>query len=146
MLLHCSQPTLRQIFASFGFGAGKKDPALVGSWTLVSTVSLDNTSPLESSWSRARMVKDTTSTLTFRADGHWQRVDAHHMLAMGAGVSLEDKGQKQSQGTWNAADGGLFMIWQDKTWEDYRYELEQTGHGPVLRLISGNVGQVWQRD
>jgi hypothetical protein len=139
------EATLRQIFASFGFGEGKRDQVLVGTWTLLATATLDNDSVWETSWSRARMVKDTRSTLTFRADGSWQRVDAYHMIAMGSGVSLEDKGQQQSQGTWNAADGGLFMIWQDRTWEDYRYELKRTDSGAELRLISGRTGQVWQR-
>jgi len=139
------EATLRQIFASFGFGEGKKDPALVGTWSLLATTSLRNDSPYETSWSRARLVSDTSSTLTFAADGSWKRIDRHHMIAMGAGVAIEDKSEKQSQGTWNAADGGLFMIWSDKTWEDYRYELRRTERGTELRLITGNTGQVWQR-
>jgi len=81
--------------------------------------------------------------LTFGADGTWKRTDTHHMIALGSGVGLESKESNTKRGRWNAADGSLYMIWEDNSWEDYTYRIENTPQGRRLKLNAGKTGQVW---
>ena len=137
---------LQAMFTSFGFGEGQKDAALVGSWHLLSTSVISNNSPFETSWSNARAVSDTNSTMILAADGTWTRTDTRHMIAMGAGVSLEDKSQKTRKGRWFAGSGGLHLIEDDNTWDEYKYQVQTTAQGRQLRLVSGGQGQMWQEN
>jgi hypothetical protein len=136
---------LRAMFRSFGFGAGERDPALVGSWELVATSSIRNDSPFETDWSRARAVGESKSRLTLGADGRFERVDEWHMIALGAGVGLESKDRKVDRGQWRAGGGTVYLISDDRTWNDYRYELRQGQGGAELRTATGDKGQVWRR-
>ncbi|GAB4150143.1 MAG: hypothetical protein Fur0037_18600 [Planctomycetota bacterium] len=136
---------LLRMFGSFGFGEGKRDPALVGDWTLSDVRSLSSSGDLGTTQTRGSYVKETKSRISIRADGTWRRIDSHEAILYGGGVSLEDSGQTESAGTWNAAEGGLFLIWTDKSWEDYRYELKRAASGPQLWLKSGDTVQVWVR-
>jgi hypothetical protein len=132
---------LRQIFASFGFGQGQNDPALVGNWRLVSVSSIDNQSPWESAWSRAQAVSEENSLLEFRPDGSWFRTDENHMIVGAGDVWLEDNDRATSQGSWNAGEGVLFMVWDDNSYEEYEYRLQ----GAQLRLVCEGKGEVWER-
>lgn len=136
---------LRQMFASFAFGQSKNDPALIGSWELLSTVSITNQSVWESDWSRAQAVSETSSNLTFQPNGTWVRNDKSHMLVGSGGIWLEDKSDKSSNGTWNAGDGILYMLWEDNSYRECQYKVEQSGRGPQLKLVCGDKGEVWQR-
>jgi hypothetical protein len=136
---------LRAMFRSFGFGEGERDPALVGSWELVATSSIRNDSPFETDWSRARAVGESKSRLTLGADGRFERVDEWHMIALGAGVGLESKDRKVDRGQWRAGGGTVYLISDDRTWSDYRYELRQGQAGAELRTATGDKGQVWRR-
>ncbi len=136
---------LKQMFASFGFGEGQKDPQLVGAWTLVSTSAISNQSPFETAWSRAKMASETQSRLAFQADGTWSRTDVSQTIAGAGGVWLDTGPQKSSkQGKWNAANGVLYMMWQDGSWEEYKYQVQRTAGGRQLRLVSGKTGEVWK--
>ena len=135
---------LRRISDSFGFGEGKTDPALAGTWRLVSTYALTNESPFETDWSRARMVSETQSTLTLRADGTWSRTDASHMIAIAGDLSIESKDTSVEKGRWNAGEGALYLLWGDGSWEDYKYELRRAEQGRQLRLVTGTKGELWE--
>jgi len=136
---------LRQIFASFGFGQGQNDPALIGSWELLKTTAITNQSAWETDWSRAQAVSETSSKITFQPDGTWIRNDKSHMLVGAGGIWLEDKSNKSSNGIWNAGEGLLYMLWEDNSYRECQYRLEQSGQGPQLRLICEKRGEVWQR-
>lgn len=142
--LAAREAEVRRIFCSFGFGPGQLDRALVGQWSLAATSALTNRSTLETDWSRASMVKDSRSTLVFGADGSWSRRDDSHMIAGAGGVWLEDKNSKTSKGKWFAGDGRLYLVWEDGSWDDYRYELRPSQGGRELRLVSSSRGEVWQ--
>lgn len=135
---------LRKIFDSFAFGQGQKDPNLMGRWQLFATNSLTNQSPFKTDWSRARMVSDKNSIMEFRADGTWLRTDKSHMLVIAGGTYLEDKSSDASGGRWYASNGVLIMIWEDNSWEEYQYQIQQTAQGRQLRMVCGNSGQVWK--
>lgn len=135
---------LRRTFASFTFGTGDRDQNLVGAWTLVSTYALRNESPFETSWSRAQMVSEKQSRLTFAADGSWQRVDRRHTLVGAGGVWLEDKSEKSNEGTWNAGSGRIYMMWKDGSWDDFQYRLDAEGGKRRLRIVSSGRGEVWE--
>ena len=132
---------MRQIFDSFGFGAGQKDPALVGAWSLLKTSGLSNNSPFETDWSRARAVSDEKTTLELRADGTWTRTVDWHMIAIAGGVSLESKDRDVTHGRWNAGHGKLVLISKGDRWEEYRYQV----NGAELRLSGEKRGEIWQR-
>jgi hypothetical protein len=134
---------VRKIFGSFAFGAGQKDLQLVGKWVLRSTYSLQNNSPFETSWSRAQMVSETRSWITFSADGSWKRLDKYHMLAGAGGLWIEDKKNTVTGGAWNAAGGTLFLTWKDGGWNDYKYKLDTASGSRRLRLVSGRKGEAW---
>ncbi len=135
---------LRKIFESFAFGQGQKDPNLMGRWQLFATQAITNQSVFETDWSRASMVSDKSSILEFRADGTWLRTDKSHMLVIAGGSYLEDKSCDASNGRWYASNGVLIMIWEDNSWEEYRYQIQQTSQGRQLRMVCGDSGQVWK--
>ena len=135
---------LGKIFDSFAFGQGQKDPNLMGRWQLFAANSLTNQSVFETDWSRARMVSDKNSMMEFRADGTWLRTDKSHMLVIAGGTYLEDKSSDSSAGRWYAGNGVLIMIWEDNSWEEYQYQIQQTAQGRQLRMVCGNSGQVWK--
>lgn len=139
------EPEMARIFASFGFGEGQRDPALVGRWTLVGVTAITNQSPFETDWSRAKLASETKSTLVFAADGRWERHDKSHLLVGAGDVWLEDKSESTQRGQWNAGDGRLFMVWEDQSWDDFRYQIRRTQKGIELRTLRGDKGEVWYK-
>jgi hypothetical protein len=135
---------LRSMFTSLGFGSGKLDNQLVGSWHLLSTYAISNDSPFETSSSRARMASDTNSIMTMAPDGTWTRTDTTQTIAMGAGVSIEGSDRKVHRGKWNADGGSLYLIGEDSSLEEYKYQVSGTPGARQVKLVSGGNGQVWQ--
>ena len=136
---------LQRIFASFSFGAGQLDQQLCGKWTYLTTQSMTNWSPFETSYSRAQMASDRTGTLSLQSDGSWTRTDRTQMIAGAAGVWVESDQTKVNKGRWYAGGGSLYLIWDDNSWEDYKYEVRRTAEGIRLLLASGQKGELWQR-
>ena len=136
---------LQRIFASFSFGAGQLDQQLCGRWTYLTTQSMTNWSPFETSYSRASMASDTTGTLVLQADGTWTRTDRTQMIAGAAGVWIESDQTKVNKGRWYAGGGSLYLIWEDNSWEDYKYEVRRAGEGIRLLLVSGQKGELWEK-
>ena len=132
---------MRQMFGSFGIGEGQNDAALIGTWELVSTCAMQNNSVWETDWSRAQMVNEQKSTLTFHPDGSWTRENSHHMLVGSSGIWLEDKGSKTFRGRWNAGDGALYMVWEDSSYDDFKYAIQ----GRELKLVTSKRGEIWSR-
>lgn len=143
--LQARETELHRIFTSFAFGEGQRDLQLAGTWNFLTTSSLTNWSPFETSYSRAQMASDTTGTLVLQPDGTWTRMYKTHMLAGGGGVWLESKDTKESRGTWYAGNGSLHLIWDDKSWQEYKYEIRQTPQGARLLLSIGGKGELWER-
>jgi hypothetical protein len=143
-LLQARDADLRKIFSSFGVGEGHNDPAVVGSWILVSTSAIDNQSPFETAWSRAQAVSETQTVLDIRADGtcSW---NSKSQTIVGAGdVWLEDNSSSSSQGRWNAGNGIIYIMWDDNTYRDCMYKIEHAGGGRQLRMACGGKGEVWE--
>lgn len=143
-LLQARDADLRQMFSSFGFGAGENDPAVVGSWRLAFTSAVDNQSPFESAWSRAQAVSETKTILDIRSDGtcSWS---SKNTIIVGAGdVWLEDSSGSTSQGQWYAGSGIIYIIWDDNTVRDCTYQIDQTGGGRRLRMVCGGKGEIWE--
>jgi hypothetical protein len=143
--IQAREADMGRMFASFGFGEGQRDPALVGRWTLVGVTSITNQSPFETAWSRARLASETKSTLVFAPDGRWERNDKNHMIVGAGGVWLEDKSENTQRGRWNAGDGRLCMVWEDSSWDDFRYQVRRTAQGVQLRTLRGKRGEVWHK-
>jgi hypothetical protein len=143
-LLRARDEDLRRIFSSFGFGAGENDPTVVGSWRLASTSAIDNQSPFESAWSRTQAVSETETTLDIRADGTCSWNSKNTMIVGAGDVWLEDNSSSTSQGRWNAGDGIIYIIWDDNTVRDCAYQIDQAGAGPLLRMVCGGKGEIWE--
>lgn len=143
--LTAREAELQRIFTSFAFGQAQRDVQLVGTWNFLTTHAITNWSPFETSYSRAQMASDTTGTLVIRPDGTWMRQDKTHMIAGAGGVWLESKDTQESKGTWYAGNGSLHLIWDDKSWQEYKYEMRQTPQGVRLLLTSGGKGELWER-
>jgi hypothetical protein len=135
---------LRRMFVSFGMSEGKLDPELAGRWSLTGTYSLTNWSVYESSWTRARMVTDASTTLMLGGNGSWNRTYESQTLAGAGGIWLESSDRKVSRGKWYAGDGLLYLVTDDDLWETYKYKLEQTAAGRQLRLASEKTGTSWK--
>lgn len=140
-LLERRDGDISQIFSSFGVGEGKLDRSLVGSWRLSSTQSMQNNSSGESSYSRAKIASESTTTLTFHPDGSWSRTSKSETLVGSGSVWLESKKSSKANGRWNADKGQLFMLWEDQSFADYQYQLQ----GNQLSMTSRKTRQSWVR-
>jgi hypothetical protein len=143
--LEARDADLRRMFASFSFGAPRRDARLAGTWTYLTTQSMTNWSPFETSYSRAQLAADTSGSLTLKTDGTWQRIRKHQMIAGAGGVWLESNERKVEQGQWFADQGALSLIQKGDIWEEYTYQLKPSGAGMRLLLISGGKGELWSR-
>ena len=136
---------LQRIFSSFAFGQAQRDMQLVGTWTFLTTQSITNWSPFETHYSRAQLAADHSATLVIEADGTWRRTDQSQMIAGAGGVWLESNETKESKGQWYAGNAALYLIWEDKSWQDYKYEIRPTADGTRLLLVSEGKGELWER-
>lgn len=143
--LQARETELQRIFTSFAFGEGQRDLQLAGTWNFLTTSSLTNWSPFETAYSRAQMASDSTGTLVIKPDGTWTRMYKTHTIAGAGGVWLESKDTKESRGTWYAGNGSLHLIWDDKSWQEYKYEVRQAPQGVRLLLAIGGKGELWER-
>jgi len=142
--LAAREPVLEQMFVSFGMGASRIEPELVGRWALVSNYALTNWSVNETAWSRARMASETKSVLTLQPDGAWTRIDDRETLAGAGGVWLENKSRDSSRGRWYAGNGFLYRIWENDSWNTYKYAIQATPEGRQLRLATEKEGTLWR--
>ena len=140
-LLSLREKDILQIFSSFGVGKGKLDFQLAGTWHLTSTHAIQNNSVWETDYSRAKLVSESNSTLTFNPDGTWTREDKSQMIAGAGSVWIESNENSIKKGQWNAENGHLFMLWEDESFEEYSYKFERN----QLKMVTGKTGQIWTR-
>jgi hypothetical protein len=145
------EQVLRKVFTSFSVDEGERDPAVVGTWHLVSEYSTTNRSPFEPPETRASIASETKNTLVLRPDGTWQQTIVSHFIAIGAsnpitgGSIVLDSGpeRKTYQGRWNAGNGALYLMSQDDRYDDYKYQVRRGAGGRELVLVTGGRGKVW---
>ncbi|MBN2492845.1 MAG: SHOCT domain-containing protein [Planctomycetes bacterium] len=136
---------LRRIFASFGFGEGAKDPALVGTWELTSSQTVWNKG-LARADERAKVGRQEKSTFQIRADGTWTHIYVWELLVMGAGHSLESGPQREvAEGRWSAGNGVFYRSFKDGTWCDEKYQLRRTQGGIELVLENEKTQRIFRR-
>ncbi len=112
-LLSERENEILRIFSSFGVGEGKLDPQLVGTWRLTSTHAIQNNSVWETDYSRAKMVSESNSTITFNPDGTWHREDKSQMIAGSGSVWIESNENSTKKGKWNVGFSTLLCTnWQ----------------------------------
>jgi hypothetical protein len=146
---------LKAIFTSFGFEAGKQDPAVVGAWQLFSTRTIRNEDQQKFTSDdprRASSVSNEQTTMEFRPDGTVVRTSIYRMIAGGGAaggsstVWIDTGDQKETkQGKWNAGNGTLFIMWSDGSMDSWRYGLVKEGGAVALKLLSGNQVAFWQK-
>jgi hypothetical protein len=37
------------------------------------------------------------------------------------------------------------MVWEDASWDDFRYQIRRTANGIELRTLRGDKGEVWTK-
>jgi hypothetical protein len=149
--LQARDADLQAIFASFGFEAGKQDPAVVGTWALFSSRYLRNEDNLNFKTDdpqRATMATDEREWLELRADGTAVHTSVSRSIAGGgaAGGNTKvwiDTGDQKStkEGRWNAGNGTLFVLWADGSMSTWTYERKDA----ALTLQAGSRVEEWKR-
>ena len=103
---------------------------------------------------RAFAYQQDECTLELEADGTVVQTYVWEFYAQGGGTnpltgaqtSLSSGPQKKTiRGRWNAGGGTLFLVWEDNTWNDYKYALVRTKEGSRLKLTGEKTVQTWQR-
>jgi hypothetical protein len=131
---------LQAIFASFGAGAGKRDPALVGQWKFWSYKSTAD----------GKYGTETTRFMVLRPDGtcSWSSKGESSGVFSGRNQLGEQTwnqtiggvNQDADQGTWSAGDGQLFILWGDGSTGTWDYTVSGTP-GTRKLLLKGNKPQ-----
>ncbi len=119
------EPILQRIFASLGHAEPRRDPALVGTWRATSTES-------DSSLSGSVFFR-TESVYALMPDGRLTTQSRTQGRVTGAegGTAARDT-EERSAGSWSAADGRLFILWDDGTSTAASYEA--TGDAVNVRV------------
>jgi hypothetical protein len=127
-VLTARQQTVREIFSSFDAGGEERDPQLVGLWQ---------------SGLRDDGVSDRSSRYTLEADGTLTKVTRLQIIVDAPGVSLGTDDQTETmRGTWSAADGRFFVMWENGSTDDVAYEVRTDSAGSRVAMISGAQGTV----
>jgi hypothetical protein len=120
--------TLRSIFATVGWGQGKTDQSLVGTWNHWSYKG-------SSDYSYSR---ETKITVTLGADGTFNYQNGSE-TQMGGGTygtagnhSLYARGGNGWSGRWTADGSTLILHFEDGTTEEFSYRFEQQGANTFL--------------
>ncbi|MBN1419346.1 MAG: hypothetical protein JXP34_11245 [Planctomycetes bacterium] len=130
---------LRQMFASFGFGESQKDPRLVGGWLY------------EKSFWAGTYSSTTIRTLTLRPDGTftWTGQFFGGMDHTDAGGAVEGRTSGASdraseRGRWGASGGKLYLFFDDGSYAEYGYHVEDQSDGRAMLLQTADGGkQLW---
>lgn len=119
------EPTVQRIFASLGQAEPQRDPMLVGSWQTSSSES--------DSSSSGSVFFRTDSVYTLAPDGRLtSRSRSQGSVTGAAGGTAVRNTERQSAGSWSAADGRLFIAWDDGTSSSGSYEA--TGDAVTVRM------------
>ena len=119
------EPTVQRIFASLGQAEPQRDPMLVGAWQTSSSES--------DSSSSGSVFFRTDSVYTLAPDGRLtSRSRSQGSVTGAAGGTAVRNTERQSAGSWSAADGRLFIAWDDGTSSSGSYEA--TGDAVTVRM------------
>lgn len=133
--------TLREMFSTFGFGEGQKDPRIVGAWRY------------EHYYSTKDFSSTSIRTTVLRADGTFSSsgqtmANATHKDGAGdtTGSTMVDTGESAGdRGRWGAAAGKLYLMWDDGSFAEYNYRVEgQAGARSILLVTSDGKKQLWE--
>jgi len=129
----------RRIFASFGLGESQKDPALVGSWLY------------EKNFWAGTYSSTTSRTLALSADGTFS-MTGQFFAAMDhtdgggdvTGRTGGQSGRSGDRGRWGAAGGKLYLFFDDSSYSEYTYHVEDQSDGRVMLLqTAGGDKALW---
>lgn len=134
------EAVLEKIFASFGAGAGKRDPAIIGQWKFWGyKASADG-----------KFGTETTRYMLLRSDGtcSWSSKGESSGIFSGRNQLGEQTwaggvagtNQDADQGTWSAGDGQLFILWGDGSVGSWDYTVSGVPGARKL-LLKGNKSQ-----
>jgi hypothetical protein len=130
---------LRRMFSTFGFGEGQKDPRLVGVWLY------------EKNFSSGTFGSTTVRTMRLQADGTFSQggqtfAGMQHTDSGGnvTGSTSVDSAKNQERGRWAAGGGKLFLWFDDGSYSELGYYIEDQSDGRVMLIqTSGGDKQLW---
>jgi hypothetical protein len=126
--------TVQNVFASFAAGEGKRDPQVVGAWRFWSYKSSAD----------GKFGTEQNRQMVLRPDGQcvWSNKSESSGIFSGGGVSggYAGSGTSGDQGTWSAADGVLYVLWNDGSTSTWDYQV--TGApGSRKLLLKGSAAK-----
>ena len=126
------EPTLREIFATFDFKEGPKDPGLVGSWRY------------ESVYMSGDFSSTSVRYMTLRADGTFGW-GSRLLFSSDAGGG-DTGGSPGERGRWSAANKKLSLVWDDGSYAEYGYYVQgaQGSRQMLLKPTNGDKNQLWE--
>ncbi|MBI2191915.1 MAG: hypothetical protein HYU36_08025 [Planctomycetes bacterium] len=138
--IEAREGVLREMFTTFGFGEGEKDPRLVGAWRY------------EHYYSTKDFSSTSIKTTVLRPDGSFSSsgqtmANAQHRDGGGdlTGSTMLDTGESAGdRGRWGAGGSKLFLIWDDGSYAEYQYHVEgQPGARNLLLVTPDGKKQLW---
>lgn len=127
-------PVLKEIFFTFGWGQGKVDPKLVGTWSYYSYSQVSG--------------RETKASSILRADGTFSYSSESEAASNFSGKDglgnqtwtgwVNSRSGSGYKGTWVADGKTLYLNFEDGSVEEFDYSFEQQGTAFVLKLIGAN--------
>ena len=130
---------LRRVFATFDLGESQKDPQLVGVWLY------------EKNFWAGTFSSTTVRTLSLDASGSFRRsgqyaasMDHKDSGGDAVGRTSGQSGRADERGRWGAAAGKLYLFYDDASYAEYKYHVEdQAGDRVMLLETSAGDKQLW---
>lgn len=127
-------PVIREIFYTFGWGQGKTDPRLVGTWQYFSYSQVSG--------------RSTTAKATLAANGQFSYQSDSEAANNYSGKDglgnqtwtgwVNSRSGSGYKGTWSAAGNTLTLNFEDGSTEQFDFKFEQQGTAFVLKLYGSN--------
>lgn len=112
------EATFNRIAASLGQDKPQRDPALVGTWQ-----GSENDTNTDVAGGSSTILQ-SNKTYTLAADGRIAGREKTYVGISSGGISGQSSDESHSAGTWSAAEGRIFIAWDDGTAASGTYKLE----------------------
>jgi hypothetical protein len=139
--IEARKSTLREIFSTFGFGEGEKDPRLVGTWRY------------EKIYISGTFSTTTVRYMALRADGtltsgsrFLASMSHQNQYGDSTGSSTADTGQDPGErGRWYSGEDRLYLMWDDGSYSEYGYYIEGApGSRSMLLKTKDDEKELWE--
>ena len=142
--LNTRDADVRQIFASFGFGQSQKDPRLIGHWLYESHFFGMYGNFSSTTTRRLLLGPDGKFIDTQRMDAVLQTRDTPSEVPDSDGTgtllgsSMASAAAPAERGGWAAANGKLYLFYDDESYAENTYEISYDDGKPIMLMTAAN--------